>query len=132
MKATKEFTRRPRSSTKSYLPVGTTDFTPGLQRIIDKLGTSRARSTSPVGWAGAPTPLPGKIAGLDLEKRYGIKLARRRAASCRRWWRTSTPGKEGALYYYLSIPKNPVNEVARWPTTTASSRHRRTSPPPAA
>ena len=35
--STKEFTKKAKIVHEEYLPVGTTDFTAGLQRIIDKL-----------------------------------------------------------------------------------------------
>jgi len=37
VKASKEFTKKAKIVHEEYLPVGTTDFTAGLQRIIDKL-----------------------------------------------------------------------------------------------
>jgi branched-chain amino acid transport system substrate-binding protein len=74
VKAAKEFTKKAKIVHEEYLPVGTTDFTAGLQRIIDKLKDQPGKKYLSVGWSGSPTPFP-KIADLDLEKRYGIKLA---------------------------------------------------------
>ncbi|MBX3638596.1 MAG: ABC transporter substrate-binding protein, partial [Rubrivivax sp.] len=74
VKAAKEFTKKAKIVHEEYLPAGTTDFTAGLQRIIDKLKDQPGNKYLSVGWAGAPTPFP-KIADLELEKRYGIKLA---------------------------------------------------------
>ncbi|NDH44186.1 MAG: ABC transporter permease, partial [Betaproteobacteria bacterium] len=74
VKASKEFTKKAKIVHEEYLPVGTTDFTAGLQRIIDRLKDQPGQKFLAVTWSGSPTPFP-KIADLDLEKRYGIKLA---------------------------------------------------------
>lgn len=109
VKAAKEFTKKAKIVHEEYLPVGTTDFTAGLQRIIDKLKDQPGKKYLSVGWAGAPTPF-GKIADLDLEKRYGIKLATGGNILPAMVAYKNFPGMEGALYYYFGIPKNPVNE----------------------
>jgi branched-chain amino acid transport system substrate-binding protein len=109
VKAAKEFTKKARIVHEEYLPVGTTDFTAGLQRIIDKLKDQPGNKYLSVGWSGAPTPFP-KIADLELEKRYGIKLATGGNILPAMVAYKSFPGMEGALYYYFGIPKNPVNE----------------------
>ena len=110
VKAAKEFTRKAKIVHEEYLPVGTTDFTAGLQRIIDKLKDQPGNKYLSVGWSGSPTPFP-KIADLDLEKRYGIKLATGGNILPAMVAFKSFPGMEGALYYYFGIPKNPVNEA---------------------
>jgi branched-chain amino acid transport system substrate-binding protein len=109
VKAAKEFTKKAKIVHEEYLPVGTTDFTAGLQRIIDKLKDQPGKKYISVGWSGAPTPF-GKIADLDLEKRYGIKLATGGNILPAMVAYKNFPGMEGALYYYFGIPKNPVNE----------------------
>ena len=109
VKAAKDFTRKAKIVHEEYLPVGTTDFTAGLQRIIDKLKDQKGAKYLSVGWAGSPTPFP-KIAELDLEKRFGIKLATGGNILPAMVAYKSFPGMEGALYYYFGIPKNPVNE----------------------
>jgi branched-chain amino acid transport system substrate-binding protein len=109
VKAAKEFTKKAKIVHEEYLPVGTTDFTAGLQRIIDKLKDQPGNKYISVGWAGSPTPF-GKIADLDLEKRYGIKLATGGNILPAMVAYKNFPGMEGALYYYFGIPKNPVNE----------------------
>ena len=73
VKATKEFTKKAKIVHEEYLPVGTSDFTAGLQRIVDKLKDQPGKKYIAVAWSGAPTPF-GKIADLDLKKRYGIDL----------------------------------------------------------
>jgi len=114
VKAAKEFTKKAKIVHEEYLPVGTTDFTAGLQRIIDKLKDQPGNKYLSVGWAGSPTPFP-KIADLELEKRYGIKLATGGNILPAMVAYKNFPGMEGALYYYFGIPKNKVNEwlVAR-------------------
>jgi branched-chain amino acid transport system substrate-binding protein len=109
VKATKEFTKKAKIVHEEYLPVGTTDFTAGLQRIIDKLKDQPGNKYLSVGWSGSPTPFP-KIADLDLEKRYGIKLATGGNILPAMVAYKNFPGMEGALYYYFGIPKNPANE----------------------
>ena len=123
VKAAKEFTKKAKIVHEEYLPVGTTDFTAGLQRIIDKLKDQPGNKYLSVGWSGAPTPFP-KIADLELEKRYGIKLATGGNILPAMVAYKNFPGMEGALYYYFGIPKNPVNE---WLVANHYSRHK--SPP---
>jgi branched-chain amino acid transport system substrate-binding protein len=110
VKATKAFMKNAKIVHEEYLPVGTTDFTAGLQRVIDKLKDQPGKKYLSVGWSGSPTPFP-KIADLDLEKRYGIKLATGGNILPAMVAYKSFPGMEGALYYYFGIPKNPVNEA---------------------
>jgi branched-chain amino acid transport system substrate-binding protein len=109
VKASKEFLKNAKIVHEEYLPTGTTDFTAGLQRIIDKLKDQPGKKYISVGWAGAPTPFP-KIADMDLEKRFGIKLATGGNILPAMVAYKNFPGMEGALYYYFGIPKNPVNE----------------------
>mgnify|MGYP000909731251 FL=1 len=109
VKASKDFIKKAKIVHEEYLPVGTTDFTAGLQRIVDKLKDQPGKKFISVVWAGSPTPFP-KIADLDLEKRYGIKLATGGNILPAMVAYKNFPGMEGALYYYFGIPKNPVNE----------------------
>jgi branched-chain amino acid transport system substrate-binding protein len=109
VKAAKEFTKKAKIVHEEYLPVGTTDFTAGLQRIIDKLKDQPGKKYISVGWSGAPTPF-SKIADLELKKRYGIELATGGNILPAMVAFKQFEGMEGALYYYFGIPKNPVNE----------------------
>jgi branched-chain amino acid transport system substrate-binding protein len=120
VKAAREFTRRARIVHEEYLPVGTTDFTAGLQRIIDRIKDQPGRKYLSVAWSGSPTPFP-KIADLELEKRYGIKLATGGNILPAMVAYKNFPGMEGALYYYFDIPKNPVND---WLVTNHYSRYK--------
>ena len=110
VKASKEFTKKAKIVHEEYLPVGTTDFTAGLQRIIDKLTDQPDNKSPTIAWSGAPTPF-GKIADLDLDKRYGIKLATGGNILPAMVAYKQFPGMEGALYYYFGIPKNPANDA---------------------
>ncbi len=110
VKAAKEFTKKAKIVHEEYLPVGTTDFTAGLQRIVDKLKDQPGKKYISVGWSGAPTPF-GKIADLDLKKRYGIELATGGNILPAMVAYKQFPGMEGALYYYFGIPKNIVNDA---------------------
>ena len=110
VKAAKSFTKKAKIVHEEYLPVGTTDFTAGLQRIIDKLKDQPGNKYLSVGWSGSPTPFP-KIADLELEKRYGIKLATGGNILPAMVAYKQFPGMEGALYYYFGIPKNAANDA---------------------
>ena len=93
---------------EEYLPTGTTDFTAGAQRLIDKLKDQPGRKVIFVIWAGAGNPF--KIADLDL-KRYNIEIATGGNILPAMARYKNFPGMEGATYYYFGIPKNPVNEA---------------------
>jgi branched-chain amino acid transport system substrate-binding protein len=123
VKAAKEFIKKAKIVHEEYLPVGTTDFTAGLQRIVDKLKDQPGRKYISVGWSGAPTPF-SKIADLELKKRYGIELATGGNILPAMVAYKQFEGMEGALYYYFGIPKNPVNE---WLVANHYSKFR--SPP---
>jgi branched-chain amino acid transport system substrate-binding protein len=110
VKASKEFIKHAKIVHEEYLPVGTTDFTAGLLRIVDKLKDQPGKKYISVSWSGAPTPF-SKIADLDLKKRYGIDMATGGNILPAMVAYKQFPGMEGALYYYFGIPKNPVNEA---------------------
>jgi branched-chain amino acid transport system substrate-binding protein len=93
---------------EEYLPVTTTDFTAGAQRIIDKLKDQPGRKVIFIIWAGAGNPF--KIADLDL-KRYGIEIATGGNILPAMAAYKAFPGMEGATYYYFGLPQNPVNEA---------------------
>ena len=108
VKAAKDFIKHAKIVHEEYLPAGTTDFTAGLQRIVDKLKDQPGNKYISVGWAGTPAPF-SKIADLDLKKRYGIEMATGGNILPAMVAYKQFPGMEGALYYYFDIPKNPVN-----------------------
>ncbi len=109
VKAFKESIKKAKLVHEEYLPAGTTDYTAGLQRIIDKLKDQPGRKMVWVVWAGANSPF-SKFAELELQKRYGIELATGGNILPAMVAYKQFPGMEGALYYYFGIPKNPVNE----------------------
>jgi branched-chain amino acid transport system substrate-binding protein len=110
VKAAKDFTTKAKIVHEEYLPVGTTDFTAGLLRLVDKLKDQPGNKYISVVWSGAPTPF-AKIAEMELDKRYGIKLATGGNILPAMVAYKQFPGMEGALYYYFGIPKNPINEA---------------------
>jgi branched-chain amino acid transport system substrate-binding protein len=109
VKAFKSALKKGKIVHEEYLPTNTTDFTAGLQRIIDALKDKPGRKIVEVIWAGANPPF-NKIADMELKQRYGIELSTGgnilpAMAAYKRF-----PGMEGATYYYFGIPKNPVNQ----------------------
>ncbi|WP_288253080.1 substrate-binding domain-containing protein [uncultured Hydrogenophaga sp.] len=110
VKAAKDFTTKAKIVHEEYLPVGTTDFTAGLLRLVDKLKDQPGNKYISVVWSGAPTPF-AKIAEMELDKRYGIKLATGGNILPAMVAYKQFPGMEGALYYYFGIPKNPINDA---------------------
>jgi branched-chain amino acid transport system substrate-binding protein len=107
VKAFKDSIKKAKIVHEEYLPQGTTDFTAGAQRIIDKLKDQPGRKVIWIIWAGAGNPF--KIADLDL-KRYNIEIATGGNIMPAMVSYKQFPGMEGATYYYFGIPKNPVNE----------------------
>ena len=107
VKAFKESLKNARIVHEEYLPLNTTDFTAGGQRIIDKLKDLPGRKIIYFYWAGAGNPL--KVADMDL-KRYGIEVAAGGNILPAMVAYKPYAGMEGATYYYFGLPKNPVNE----------------------
>ena len=107
IKAFKEALKKAKVVHEEYLPINTTDFTAGGQRIIDALKDKPGRKIIYFYWAGAGNPL--KIADMDL-KRYGIEIAAGGNILPAMVAYKPYAGMEGATYYYFGIPKNPVNE----------------------
>ncbi len=95
---------------EEYLPTGTTDFTAGIQRLIDGLKDKPGRKIIEVIWAGG-TPPYNALAALDLNKRFGIEVSTGGNILPAMAAYKQFPGMEGATYYYFGIPKNPVNEA---------------------
>lgn len=108
VKAFKDAIKNAKLVHEEYLPTGTTDFTAGAQRLIEKLKDQPGRKVVFIMWAGAGNPF--KIADMDL-KRYGIEIATGGNILPAMANFKNFPGMEGAAYYYFGIPKNPVNEA---------------------
>lgn len=109
VKAYKEALKKARIVHEEYLPTATTDFTAGIQRLVDALKDRPGPKVIAVVWAGATTPFPA-LAALDLQKRYGIGVGSGGNILPAMAAYKQFPGMEGATYYYFGIPKNPVNE----------------------
>ena len=109
VKAFREAIKKAKLVHEEYLPATTTDFTAGIQRIIDKLKDQPGRKLVWVVWAGANPPF-SKFAELELQKRYGIEFATGGNILPAMVAFKQFPGMEGAAYYYFGMPKNPVNE----------------------
>src|SRR5574337_2212479 len=109
VKAFKEALKKAKIVHEEYLPPATTDFTAGIQRLVDALNDRPGRKVISVVWAGAVTPF-GALANAELKKRFGIEVASGRNILPAMVDYKRFPGMEGATYYYFGIPKNPVNE----------------------
>ena len=109
VKAFKDAIKNAKLVHEEYLPPTTTDFTAGIQHLIDALKDKPGRKIVWVVWAGANSPFT-KFADLELQKRYGIELATGGNILPAMAAYKQFPGMEGAAYYYFGIPKNPANE----------------------
>ncbi|CAN5574275.1 substrate-binding domain-containing protein [soil metagenome] len=123
VKAFKESIKNARIVHEEYLPQNTTDFTAGVQRIIDKLKGEPGRKVVFVVWAGASTPF-NKFADLDVKNRYGIEMATGGNILPAMVAFNQFPGMEGASYYYYAFSKNAPN---LWLVTNHYQRYK--SPP---
>ena len=109
VKAFKDALKKAKIVHEEYLPQATSDFTAGIQRIVDAMKDKPGKKVIVVIWAGA-TPPYGALAALDLKKRLGIDVATGGNILPAMVSYKQFPGMEGATYYYFGIPKNPVNE----------------------
>ena len=110
VKAFKDALKKARIVHEEYLPQNTTDFTAGIQRIVDKLKGEPGRKVVMVIWAGGTPPF-GALAAQELNKRFNIDVATGGNILPAMASYKAFPGMEGATYYYFGIPKNPVNEA---------------------
>ncbi len=106
VKAFKDALKKAKIVHEEYLPLNTTDFTAGAQRLFDSLKDKPGRKVIFIVWAGAGNPF--KIADLD-PKRFGIEIATGGNILPVMATFKQFPGMEGAAYYYYDIPKNPAN-----------------------
>lgn len=109
VKAFKEALKTAKIVHEEYLPPTTTDFTAGIQRLVDALKDKPGRKVIEVVWAGG-TPPYNALAAQELQKRYGIEVSSGGNILPAMVSYKQFPGMEGATYYYFGIPKNPVNE----------------------
>ena len=110
VKAFKDALKHAKIVHEEYLPQNTTDFTAGIQRIVDKLKGEPGRKVVMVIWAGGTPPF-GALAAQELNKRFNIDVATGGNILPAMASYKAFPGMEGATYYYFGIPKNPVNEA---------------------
>ncbi|GAB1386259.1 substrate-binding domain-containing protein [Melaminivora sp.] len=110
VKAFKDALKKAKIVHEEYLPQTTTDFTAGIQRIVDALKDKPGRKAIEVIWAGGTPPF-NALAAQDLKKRYGIEVFTGGNILPAMASYKNFPGMEGATYYYFGIPKNPVNEA---------------------
>lgn len=109
VKAFKQALKHAKIVHEEYLPPNTTDFTAGIQRLIDALKGRPGRKAIEVIWAGSTPPFAA-LAAQDLKQRYGIEVFTGGNILAAMAAYKAFPGMEGATYYYYGIPKNPVNE----------------------
>ena len=110
VKAFKDAVKSAKIVHEEYLPQNTTDFTAGIQRIVDKLKGEPGRKVVMVIWAGGTPPF-GALAAQELNKRFNIDVATGGNILPAMASYKAFPDMEGATYYYFGIPKNPVNEA---------------------
>ena len=110
VKAFKDAVKSAKIVHEEYLPQNTTDFTAGIQRIVDKLKGEPGRKVVMVIWAGGTPPF-GALAAQELNTRFNIDVATGGNILPAMASYKAFPGMEGATYYYFGIPKNPVNEA---------------------
>ncbi|MBS0607999.1 MAG: substrate-binding domain-containing protein [Proteobacteria bacterium] len=110
VKAFKDALKKARIVHEEYLPQNTTDFTAGIQRVVDALKDKPGRKAIEVIWAGGTPPF-NALAAQDLKKRFGIEVFTGGNILPAMASYKNFPGMEGATYYYFGIPKNAVNEA---------------------
>jgi len=106
VKAFKDTLKHAQIVHEEYLPLNTTDFTAGAQRLFDALKDKPGRKVIFIIWAGGGNPF--KIADMD-PKRYGIEIATGGNILAAMTAYKQFPGMEGSTYYYFGIPKNAAN-----------------------
>jgi len=110
VKAFKEALKKAKIVHEEYLPPATTDYTAGIQRLVDALKGKPGRKIIAVVWASATPPF-NALADADLKTRYGIEVGTGGNILPAMTAYKRFPGMEGATYYYFGLPKNPVNEA---------------------
>ena len=110
VKAFKDALKHARIVHEEYLPQNTTDFTAGIQRVVDALKDKPGRKAVQVIWAGGVPPF-NALAAADLQKRFNIEVFTGGNILPAMAAYKNFPGMEGATYYYFGLPKNPVNDA---------------------
>ena len=110
VKAFKDALKHAKIVHEEYLPQNTTDFTAGIQRVVDALKDKPGRKAVEVIWAGGVPPF-NALAAQDLKKRYNIEVFTGGNILPAMAAYKNFPGMEGATYYYFGLPKNAVNDA---------------------
>ena len=110
VKAFKDALKHAKIVHEEYLPQNTTDFTAGIQRVVDALKDKPGRKAIEVIWAGGVPPF-NALAAADLQKRFNIEVFTGGNILPAMAAYKNFPGMEGATYYYFGIPKNAVNDA---------------------
>ena len=110
VKAFKDALKHAKIVHEEYLPQNTTDFTAGIQRVVDALKDKPGKKAIEVIWAGGTPPF-NALAAQDLKKRYGIDVFTGGNILPAMAAYKNFPGMEGATYYYFGLPKNAVNDA---------------------
>ena len=100
VKAFKDNLKHAKIGHEEYLPQNTTDFTAGIQRIVDALKDKPGKKAIEVIWAGGTPPF-NALAAQDLKKRYGIDVFSGGNILPAMAAYKNFPGMEGATYYYF-------------------------------
>ncbi len=110
VKAFKDILKKAKIVHEEYLPPATTDYTAGIQRLVDALKDKPGRKVIAVIWASATPPF-NALADADLKKRFNIDVGAGGNILPAMTAYKRFPGMEGATYYYFGMPKNPVNDA---------------------
>jgi branched-chain amino acid transport system substrate-binding protein len=110
VKAFKDALKHAKIVHEEYLPQTTTDFTAGIQRIVDALKDKPGHKAIEVIWAGGTPPFSA-LAAQNLKQRFGIDVFTGGNILPAMVSYKQFPGMEGATYYYFGIPKNAVNDA---------------------
>jgi branched-chain amino acid transport system substrate-binding protein len=120
VKAFKNALKQAKVAHEEYLPLNTTDFTAGTQRIVEAMKDKPGRKMIWILWAGSSNAF--RVA--DELKRYNIELVTGANTLAGMANFKQYAGSEGMAYYYYGLPKNPVNN---WLIAEHYRRHK--SPP---
>jgi branched-chain amino acid transport system substrate-binding protein len=132
VKAFKEAIKNAKLVHEEYLPQTTTDFTAGIQRVVDKLKDQPGRKVVMVIWAGG-TPPYAALAAQELSKRFGIDVASGGNILSAMASYKGLPGHGRGHVLLLRNSQEPRERSALVSMpTTSSSKPRQTSSPPGA
>ena len=92
---------------EEYLPQNTTDFTAGIQRVVDKLKDQPGRKVMMVIWAGGTPPRSRRAGCAGAVKRFGIDVASGGNILSAMASYKAFPGMEGPRTTTSASPKNP-------------------------